>query len=126
VSTCADGSWRVTLDGLARSYTVAVSEDAIFIARDGHHLELRTERASREGEGSLVNGLEAPMPGTVLLVHVADGDQVHEGDVLMVLESMKMELSIAAPHDGVVDGLAVAPGDRVELKQPLLAVQADS
>ena len=50
------------------------------------------------------------MPGTVLLVHVADGDAVAEGDVLLVLESMKMELSIAAPHAGTVDGLALAPG----------------
>jgi biotin carboxyl carrier protein len=99
-----------------------VTPEAIFIARDGHHLELRTERRAHGGEGGLVDGLEAPMPGTVLLVHVGDGDAVREGDVLVVLESMKMELSIAAPHDGVVDGLAVAPGDRVALRQPLLAV----
>jgi acetyl-CoA/propionyl-CoA carboxylase biotin carboxyl carrier protein len=62
------------------------------------------------------------MPGTVLLVHVADGDVVAAGDVLLVLESMKMELPITAPTDGTVTGLALAPGDRVALKQPLLAV----
>ncbi len=50
------------------------------------------------------------MPGTVLLVHAANGDEVEEGDVLLVLESMKMELSIAAPHAGVVDGLELAAG----------------
>ena len=55
------------------------------------------------------------MPGTVLLVNVADGDTVAEGDVLLVLESMKMELSIAAPHAGTVAGLDAAPGDRVAL-----------
>jgi acetyl-CoA/propionyl-CoA carboxylase biotin carboxyl carrier protein len=64
------------------------------------------------------------MPGTVLLVHVADGDAVAAGDVLLVLESMKMELSITAPHDGVVAGLDLAPGDRVALRQPLVAVLA--
>jgi acetyl-CoA/propionyl-CoA carboxylase biotin carboxyl carrier protein len=118
-----DGSYRVTLDSVQRRYAVEVGPEAIFIARDGHHLELRTERLTRGGEAGMVNGLEAPMPGTVLLVHVADGDAVRAGDVLVVLESMKMELSIAAPHDGVVDGLAVSPGDRVALKQPLLIVQ---
>jgi biotin carboxyl carrier protein len=64
------------------------------------------------------------MPGTVLLVHVANGDTVAEGDVLMVLESMKMELSITAPTDGVVEGLELRVGDRVALKQPLIAVTA--
>jgi biotin carboxyl carrier protein len=66
------------------------------------------------------------MPGTVLLVHVSDGDTVSAGDVLVVLESMKMELAIAAPHDGVVDGLSVKPGDRVALHQTLLAVSPAS
>ena len=60
------------------------------------------------------------MPGTVLLVHVADGDTVAEGDVLLVLESMKMELSITAPDAGTVDGpraRARRPASRC--KQPL-------
>jgi len=94
------------------------------VARDGHHLEARPERAARAGADALTDSLEAPMPGTVLLVHVADGDDVAAGDVLMVLESMKMELSITAPHAGTVTGLALAPGDRVALRQPLLAVVA--
>jgi biotin carboxyl carrier protein len=64
------------------------------------------------------------MPGTVLLVHVADGDAVAEGDVLLVLESMKMELSITAPTAGTVEGLALQPGDRVDRGQPLVAVVA--
>ena len=65
------------------------------------------------------------MPGTVLLVNVADGDAVNEGDVLLVLESMKMELSIVAPYAGRVAGLALAPGDAVTRHQPLVAVVAD-
>jgi biotin carboxyl carrier protein len=118
----AGGAARIALDGVERRYAVHATEEAIWIARDGHHLELRTERSGRVGEAGLVDSLEAPMPGTVLLVHVADGDAVAEGDVLMVLESMKMELSITAPHAGVVDGVTLRPGDRVGLKQPLLVV----
>jgi acetyl-CoA/propionyl-CoA carboxylase biotin carboxyl carrier protein len=120
----ADGAARVLLDGVERRYAVHATDDAVWVARDGHHLELRTARAAHSAEGGLVDSLEAPMPGTVLLVHVADGDAVAEGDVLLVLESMKMELSITAPHAGVVAGLDLAPGDRVAQKQPLLAVVA--
>jgi 3-methylcrotonyl-CoA carboxylase alpha subunit len=65
------------------------------------------------------------MPGTVLIVRVADGDAVQKGDVLLVLESMKMELSITAPHAGTVDGLQLKPGDRVTRGQPVLAVHAN-
>jgi acetyl-CoA/propionyl-CoA carboxylase biotin carboxyl carrier protein len=122
----ADGSARITLDGVERRYAVHATDDAIWVARDGHHLELRTQRSGRVGEGGLIDSLQAPMPGTVLLVHVADGDVVAEGDVLLVLESMKMELSITAPHDGTVDGLLLKPGDRVALKQPLLAVHTEA
>jgi acetyl-CoA/propionyl-CoA carboxylase biotin carboxyl carrier protein len=119
-----DGGLRISLDGVERRYAVAVSDEAVWIARDGHHLEVRTERRARSGAGAAADSLEAPMPGTVLLVHVADGDAVAEGDVLLVLESMKMELSITAPHAGIVAGLALAPGDRVALRQPLVAVVA--
>ncbi len=120
----ADGTARVRLDGLERRYAVRVSDDVIWIARDGHHLELRTRRFSTEAEADLLDSLQAPMPGTVLLVHVRDGDTVARGDVLIVLESMKMELAITAPHAGTVDSLSLRVGDRVALRQPLLAVHA--
>ncbi|WP_241004307.1 biotin carboxylase N-terminal domain-containing protein [Conexibacter sp. SYSU D00693] len=119
-----DGHVRVELDGVARRYAVEVSDDAVWIARDGHHLEARTRRADRSGAGGVQGSLEAPMPGTVLLVKVANGDEVQEGDVLLVLESMKMELSITAPHAGTVEGLALSEGDRVTHRQPLVAVTA--
>ncbi len=120
----AAGDARVTLDGIERRYVVRVSDEVIWVARDGHHLELRTKRFSTAAEADLLDSLQAPMPGKVLIVHVSDGDVVARGQVLIVLESMKMELAITAPHDGTVDGLSLVPGDRVALRQPLLAVHA--
>jgi acetyl-CoA/propionyl-CoA carboxylase biotin carboxyl carrier protein len=118
---------RVTLDGVTRRYAIARDgEDAVFIARDGHHAVIRTARPDRSGAALPEGSLEAPMPGTVWAVNVSNGDRVEEGDVLIVLESMKMELSITAPRAGVVDGLALQAGDRVALKQPLVAVVADA
>jgi acetyl-CoA/propionyl-CoA carboxylase biotin carboxyl carrier protein len=120
-----DGEVAVALDGVERRYAVAVGDGAVWVFRDGHHLEARTERKARSGAGALAGSLEAPMPGTIWAVNVANGDRVAEGDVLIVLESMKMELSITAPYDGTVAGLELAAGDRVALKQPLVAVVAD-
>ena len=113
---------RVTLDGIARRYAFARDGDTLWIARDGHHLELRVARAARGAAAHGADSLEAPMPGTVLLVNASNGDAVEEGQVLLVIESMKMELSIAAPHGGTVQGLDVAIGDKVGLRQVLAEV----
>ncbi len=117
------GRFTVELDGVVRHYAVAFEGDeAVWISRDGYQLEARTLHTDRSGSAAPAGSLEAPMPGTVLLVRVTEGDTVAAGDVLVVLESMKMELAITAPHDGVVTSIALSPGDRVELGQPLVAL----
>ena len=70
--------------------------------------------------------IKAELTGNLWKVVVKEGQQVAADETLMILESMKMELSITAPHDGVVDGVTLKPGDRVALKQPLLAVHASA
>jgi acetyl-CoA/propionyl-CoA carboxylase biotin carboxyl carrier protein len=119
------GRVRVTIDGVSRSYVTWVSDEVVYVARDGHHLEARTLRKDRGRAAAPAGSLEAPMPGTVLLVHVENGQRVDEGDVLMVIESMKMELAITAPTAGTVEGLELRPGDRVSQRQPLVAVTAE-
>ncbi len=122
VSRLAGGDVRVKLDGCARRYALAGDADALWVGRDGHQLCLLSVATVADQASALIGSLEAPMPGTVLLVKVTDGDQVHQGQVLLVLESMKMELEISAPRDGVVEGLSLSPGDRVGVGQALLAV----
>jgi len=58
--------------------------------------------------------LAAPMPATVATVHVTPGQQVAQGDVLITLEAMKMELAIKAPRDGRVRAIACRAGDLVQ------------
>ena len=58
--------------------------------------------------------ISAPMPGTILKVNVSNGQAVKKGDVLMVLEAMKMENEILAPNDGTVSSVNVAQGATVE------------
>ena len=58
--------------------------------------------------------ITAPMPGTILDVKVSAGQAVKSGDVLMILEAMKMENEIMAPHDGTITAVSVAKGSSVE------------
>ena len=54
------------------------------------------------------------MPGVVTLLKAKPGDRVSAGDVLMIMEAMKMEHAIKAPHDGVVKSFRAKPGDQVK------------
>ncbi len=116
----------VTLDGERRAWVCARDGATTFVGRDGRawgvHEEVVELRRERHDGGA---ALQAPMPGSVLDVRVRDGDSVRAGDVLVVLESMKMELEVVAPAAGTVQGLAVAPGDRVSGGQRLVAVGED-
>jgi biotin carboxyl carrier protein len=77
----------------------------------------RTARATEEE-----HALTAPMPGRIADVRVAEGQRVAKGDVLVVLEAMKMEHSVKAPRAGVVSRLAARPGKMVGLGDVLLDV----
>ena len=73
---------------------------------------------------STKNGTEvkAPMAGTILSIQVSAGQEVVQGDTLIVLEAIKMENEIVAPTDGVVDEIYVQANDRVESDQVLLTL----
>lgn len=64
----------------------------------------------------------APMPGNILKVNVTAGQAVKEGDVLVVLEAMKMENEICAPSDGKITGVNVRKGDSVETQALLCTI----
>ena len=73
---------------------------------------------------SLVAGevVKSPMPGNILKINVALGQKVKEGDVLIVLEAMKMENEIVAPKAGSVAQIAVSKGQVVETGSPLIVI----
>ena len=66
--------------------------------------------------------VEAPMPGTILDVKTSNGASVNAGDVLCVLEAMKMENEIVAPQAGTVASVSVAKGDSVEAGQVIITL----
>ena len=66
--------------------------------------------------------VKSPMPGNILKINVAQGQTVKEGDVLIVLEAMKMENEIVAPKAGSVAQIAVSKGQVVETGTPLIVI----
>ncbi len=78
--------------------------------------------AAQSSEGG--EKVSAPMPGTILRVNVKAGDSFKKGDVLLVLEAMKMENDITAPKDGTVAGVSAAQGASVNTGDVLLTYNA--
>jgi acetyl-CoA/propionyl-CoA carboxylase, biotin carboxylase, biotin carboxyl carrier protein len=117
------GGLRVEAGCVARRVEVYRDGEAVWLI-DADGVPTRWELAGAAHEkGAVPGSLEAPMPGTVLDVRAEAGAAVREGDILLVLESMKMELTIASPFDGVVGEVAVRAGDRVARGQELAAVE---
>ncbi len=75
-------------------------------------------RYADEAPGSL----HAPMPGKVIRLDAVEGQSVSEGDVLVVMEAMKMEHTLRSPHDGTVAQVLCEPGDQVESDAVLVVV----
>lgn len=82
--------------------------------------ELGFKTAAEIGEGQL----NAPMPGKILEIMVAEGDEVEIGDPVAILEAMKMENELKAPVSGVVSTVSVDEGDSVEKNALILEIEA--
>ncbi len=87
--------------------------------KDRYAILLEQMGMNATGAGSLKE-IKAPMPGLILDLKVAPGDQVQKGDVLLILEAMKMENSIKSPGDGVVKEVKVSLKQSVEKNQVLI------
>ncbi|MFF4830643.1 acetyl/propionyl/methylcrotonyl-CoA carboxylase subunit alpha [Streptomyces sp. NPDC001315] len=120
--TVTEEQVSVTLDGVRHTFHRA----ADWLGRDGDAWHVRDHdpvaaslnRAAHSGADSLT----APMPGTVTVVKVAVGDEVIAGQSLLVVEAMKMEHVISAPHAGTVAELDVSPGTTVAMDQVLAVI----
>ena len=110
--------YRVNVNGTA--YEVEIEEMAGAPVAAPVAAPAGAPAPAASGAGESIN---APMPGNILSVNVAAGDTVKKGQVLMVLEAMKMENEIMAPRDGKVTAVAVAKGAAVESGALLCTIQ---
>jgi 3-methylcrotonyl-CoA carboxylase alpha subunit len=123
-SVAADGVATLTLDG-ARSRAILLEHAgilAVFIGGESWWLERVDPLAPPAGADIHAGRLSAPMPGRVVQLLVAAGDNVKQGQPLIVIEAMKMEHIVVAPADGVIEAVRYAPGDLVEEGAELIAL----
>ena len=80
-------------------------------------------RAAKKRKADEHTALAAPMPATVMTITVEPGQRVLKGDVLIVLEAMKMELPVRSPRDATVKRIACRPGELVQPGVPLLELE---
>jgi acetyl-CoA/propionyl-CoA carboxylase biotin carboxyl carrier protein len=108
-----------------RRYAMARDGHVLWLGADGHSWALtETEQLAAAGHGAAgASGpVKSPMPGTVLVVRAAAGDEVVAGQALFVVEAMKMEHTVVAPVDGVLAECNVQAGQQVALDQTLAVV----
>ncbi|MFZ2239647.1 MAG: biotin/lipoyl-containing protein, partial [Gordonia amarae] len=117
------GEVSLDVDGVLRALSVVRYGDSVYVDGPGIAVALRavprfTDPSAVQKPGSLL----APMPGSVIRIAVAEGDQVTAGQPLIWLEAMKMEHTISAPADGVVEALAVTEGQQLSVGDVLAVI----
>lgn len=108
-------------DRVTRVYAVAAGA-ITWVFHDGVTYEIVEDAPARARGAAAHESLMAPMPATVVHVKVAPGDIVTRGDILIVLEAMKMELPVRAPADGRVTAVHCEPGQLVQPDTSLIEI----
>lgn len=117
-------NYEITVNG--KVYQVAVKEvDAETNSQQSDLPETPVQQTSNQPQNSVQTtgqNISAPMPGTILRVQVTEGQSVAAGEVLCVLEAMKMENEIVAPTNGVISNIRIGTNQAVESGDVLLAI----
>ena len=118
--------WQVRESGRTRALHLHRDAQGVTLAREGARLflALADPLARAEEAGETGDSVAAPLPGLLRSVAVATGQTVAAGEVLAVMEAMKMEHSLTAPRDGRVAGILAAPGDSVAEGTVLIALES--
>jgi len=125
ITVCGFGAGSVTVDlgGCRRSLSCSVDGDSLWFG--ARVLTNVTQRAAVSADGG-TGSITAPLDGAVTAVFVAEGESVTKGQLLLVMEAMKMEHRMTADVDGVVTELRVTVGDQVKTRQLLAVVSEES
>lgn len=121
------GATEITVEGRREKVWVVTDRDTVFVHAFGRAWALEivdpVEASMRAGQGA--DAATAPMPGVLVAVSVAAGDEVTDGQVVAVIESMKMQTEIRAPRAGVVERMPVAVGESFGQGAPLVVLRTE-
>ncbi|MDX5373260.1 MAG: geranyl-CoA carboxylase subunit apha [Pseudomonadaceae bacterium] len=123
-----DGRWAsLELDGVRRRLAYHLDGGRVWLYGQGGNLELTdvTHEPASGAEGAASGTVKAPMDGAIVDVLVSEGQRVGKGQLLLVLEAMKMEHPLKAGMDGVIRRVQVSQGDQVKSRQLLVEVAAE-
>ena len=126
VQQSSPGQFMASLDGKPQRLRAVAHGDAVYVQLRGRAwkvLRVDPARAAAAGRGAGEGASHAPMPGVVVSVLVASGQAVTRGDALMVIESMKLQMTISADLDGRVADLPLAAGQTFQRGDMLVRVQ---
>jgi acetyl/propionyl-CoA carboxylase alpha subunit len=123
--------FSLIIDNVSYDAFIYKQDERYLVLLQGELFEVEVEderdRLSKVRRGPLIPAgdihVKAPIPGIVSDVPVVEGQTVAQGDVMIVLESMKMQNEFRAPRDGIVQSIRVAPGDRVNQGQVMLTIR---
>ena len=119
---CGNGQLKALINGQAKSFEFAWTQEGLWLQHRENQLWVQDQRLQPATSTQSKHGNEvwAPMHGRIVKLHVADGDEVKAGQLLLVMEAMKMEHHLNAPKDGVIKHVAVQAGAQVALRQLLI------
>ncbi len=103
-----------------KQYSVKINNNSFEISIEDPLDLLIDKMGFALGSAKDVSSIEAPMPGLILDISVSEGQEVSEGDPLLILEAMKMENVITSPRNGVVKSVPISQGETVEKKHLLI------
>lgn len=126
IRKAAAGSFVGTLNGRPERLRAVAHGDTLYVQLRGRSVRINRidpTRASAAGAAGGAGASHAPMPGVVVSLLVAAGQQVRTGDALLVIESMKLQMTIAATLDGTVAELPLAVGQTFQRNDMLVRLQ---
>ena len=110
----------VSFDFFKRTSSIKINSKVYEVEIEPPLQDIIKKMGYRTGSSKKVNSVNAPMPGIIIDIQVKKGQEVKEGDVLLVLEAMKMENSILSPKDAVIKDILVDIGNTVDKNKLLI------